>query len=82
MQRACARVYANGMLGLTLYGEFFLEVLNFLAQNELAAIEHILNRSIDFRLDTLILGLQVDERNHIHSPSQYSSTGRPRCALE
>jgi len=64
MKGAGAGTDGDGMLGLAIGGEFPLERLHFLAQDELAAFQDPDHGGIDLFFDPLILGLQVEIGDH------------------
>ena len=68
VQRAGAGVDADAELRARVGGELLLELGHLAAERELAGIEHALDRGIDLGLDARVLGLQVDERNHVALP--------------
>ena len=64
MQRARAAVDADAVLRLAVGGELLVERRDFTPERERARVEDALDGGVHLGLDTGVLGLQIDERNH------------------
>src|SRR6185312_16210511 len=82
MQGAGAGVHGDAVIGGVERGELALEQLDFLAEDVLAAVEDLVNRGVDIRLNGAVLGFQIEERNHTVHLFNESSTGRPACFMD
>jgi hypothetical protein len=82
VQGARARVDGDAMRGADIGGEFRFECRDLVAEDELAAVEHPVDRLVNFVLDGLVLRAKIEERNHTVHPTESSSTIRPRAAMD
>jgi hypothetical protein len=55
MQRAGAGVHRHAVIGAVERGELALEQLDFLAEDVLPAVEDLVNRRVDIRLNSAVL---------------------------
>ena len=64
VQSAGPRVHSDRLTPTRTGGELLFEGRHFLAQNELAALQNVRDGPIDFRLDAVVLRLQVQIGDH------------------
>src|SRR5581483_494457 len=64
VKRARPRVQRDGVRHAAVVGELTFERGNLLAEDELPRFEHPRDRGVNLGLDAVVLGPEVDERNH------------------
>src|ERR1700730_11072758 len=72
MERGCAGVNADCMTGTTIVSKLRLELSYLRTQNVVAALQYAGRRGVNVWLETLVLGLQIQQRNARHSSSPSS----------
>ena len=68
VQSARSVVYTDSFSIVAVVGIFLLKSEHIGAQRKSAAFEDSLNGRVDFRLDRVILGFEVNKRDHIYFP--------------
>src|SRR6185436_10705051 len=72
----------DAVLRAAIRGKFPFEPGDFLAQHKLAALENPEDGRVDFSLDTGVLGLEIEKRNHTELFVSASSTTRACPAID
>ena len=82
MERARSRIDTDRVARADVRGEFRFKGRHFVAENELAAVQHAGDRLVDVVFDGRILSAKIEKRNHAAHPMTSSSTIRPRIAID